>query len=31
MLGDFNEVRTIDERRGSCFNPASARVFDNFF
>ncbi|GJR27712.1 RNA-directed DNA polymerase, eukaryota [Tanacetum coccineum] len=30
MLGDFNEVRNIDERRGSVFNPASARVFNNF-
>ncbi|GJS28838.1 RNA-directed DNA polymerase, eukaryota [Tanacetum coccineum] len=30
ILGDFNEVRCIDERRGSCFNPSSARVFDHF-
>nr|GEW86600.1 RNA-directed DNA polymerase, eukaryota, reverse transcriptase zinc-binding domain protein [Tanacetum cinerariifolium] len=30
VLGDFNEVRNIDERRGSCFNPTSARVFDQF-
>nr|GEY56425.1 RNA-directed DNA polymerase, eukaryota [Tanacetum cinerariifolium] len=30
ILGDFNEVRSIDERRGSCFNPSSARVFDHF-
>nr|GEW01818.1 RNA-directed DNA polymerase, eukaryota [Tanacetum cinerariifolium] len=30
ILGDFNEVRSIDERRGSCFNPSSARVFDYF-
>ncbi|GKA04478.1 RNA-directed DNA polymerase, eukaryota [Tanacetum coccineum] len=30
MLGDFNKVRNIDERRGSVFNPASARVFNNF-
>nr|GEY15258.1 zinc finger, CCHC-type [Tanacetum cinerariifolium] len=30
ILGDFNEVRSIDERRGSCFNPSSARVFGHF-
>nr|GEV72766.1 RNA-directed DNA polymerase, eukaryota [Tanacetum cinerariifolium] len=30
VLGDFNEVRNIDEKRGSCFNPTSARVFDHF-
>nr|GEZ37625.1 RNA-directed DNA polymerase, eukaryota [Tanacetum cinerariifolium] len=30
ILGNFNEVRSIDERRGSCFNPSSARVFDHF-
>nr|GEX27840.1 RNA-directed DNA polymerase, eukaryota [Tanacetum cinerariifolium] len=30
VLRDFNEVRNIDERRGSCFNPTSARVFDQF-
>nr|GEX25498.1 RNA-directed DNA polymerase, eukaryota [Tanacetum cinerariifolium] len=30
IFGDFNEVRSIDERRGSCFNPSSARVFDHF-
>nr|GEX37939.1 RNA-directed DNA polymerase, eukaryota [Tanacetum cinerariifolium] len=30
VLGDFNEVWNIDERRGSCFNPTSARVFDLF-
>nr|GEW39691.1 RNA-directed DNA polymerase, eukaryota [Tanacetum cinerariifolium] len=30
ILGDFNEVRSIDESRGSCFNPSSARVFDHF-
>nr|GFB77625.1 RNA-directed DNA polymerase, eukaryota [Tanacetum cinerariifolium] len=30
VLGDFNEVWNIDERRGSCFNPTSARVFDRF-
>nr|GEZ49059.1 RNA-directed DNA polymerase, eukaryota [Tanacetum cinerariifolium] len=30
VLGDFNEVRNIDEMCGSCFNPTSARVFDQF-
>nr|GEZ68228.1 RNA-directed DNA polymerase, eukaryota [Tanacetum cinerariifolium] len=30
VLGDFNDVRNIDERRGSGFNPTSARVFDQF-
>nr|GFA38737.1 RNA-directed DNA polymerase, eukaryota [Tanacetum cinerariifolium] len=30
VLGDFNEVWNIDERRGSYFNPTSARVFDQF-
>nr|GEW98201.1 RNA-directed DNA polymerase, eukaryota [Tanacetum cinerariifolium] len=30
IFGDFNEVRSIDERRSSCFNPSSARVFDHF-
>ncbi|GJU99099.1 RNA-directed DNA polymerase, eukaryota [Tanacetum coccineum] len=30
IMGDFNEVCSIDERRGSCFNPSSARVFDHF-
>nr|GFC22943.1 RNA-directed DNA polymerase, eukaryota [Tanacetum cinerariifolium] len=30
VLGDFNEVWNIDKRRGSCFNPTSARVFDQF-
>nr|GEU31653.1 RNA-directed DNA polymerase, eukaryota [Tanacetum cinerariifolium] len=30
ILGDFNEVRSIDERHGSCFNPSSSRVFDHF-
>ncbi|GJW42238.1 RNA-directed DNA polymerase, eukaryota [Tanacetum coccineum] len=30
VLGDFNEVRVKDERRGSCFNVTSARVFDQF-
>nr|GEX03940.1 RNA-directed DNA polymerase, eukaryota [Tanacetum cinerariifolium] len=30
VSGDFNEVRSIDEIRGSCFNPSSARVLDHF-
>ncbi|GJZ21181.1 RNA-directed DNA polymerase, eukaryota [Tanacetum coccineum] len=30
MLGDFNEVRSIEEIRGSCFNPTSARAFNKF-
>nr|GFB23656.1 RNA-directed DNA polymerase, eukaryota [Tanacetum cinerariifolium] len=30
ILGDFNEVRSIDEKRGSCFNPSSARVLNHF-
>nr|GEX03506.1 RNA-directed DNA polymerase, eukaryota [Tanacetum cinerariifolium] len=30
VLGDFNKLRNSDERRGSCFNPTSARVFDQF-
>ncbi|GJS32565.1 RNA-directed DNA polymerase, eukaryota [Tanacetum coccineum] len=30
IMGDFNEVRSMDERRGSCFNPSSARAFDHF-
>nr|GFB27642.1 putative RNA-directed DNA polymerase, eukaryota, reverse transcriptase zinc-binding domain protein [Tanacetum cinerariifolium] len=30
VLGDFNEVQNIDKRCGSCFNPTSARVFDQF-
>ncbi|GKC10751.1 RNA-directed DNA polymerase, eukaryota [Tanacetum coccineum] len=30
IMGDFNEVRSIDERRGSTFNPYSARRFDQF-
>ncbi|GJZ64388.1 RNA-directed DNA polymerase, eukaryota [Tanacetum coccineum] len=28
IMGDFNKVRSSDERRGSCFNPSSARRFD---
>nr|GEX39358.1 RNA-directed DNA polymerase, eukaryota [Tanacetum cinerariifolium] len=31
VLGDFNEVRTSDERRGSSFNPYGAKYFDRFF
>ncbi|GKA07971.1 RNA-directed DNA polymerase, eukaryota, partial [Tanacetum coccineum] len=30
IMGDFNEVRSREERRGSCFNPYSARRFDSF-
>nr|GEZ45526.1 RNA-directed DNA polymerase, eukaryota [Tanacetum cinerariifolium] len=30
LMGDFNEVRSREERHGSCFNSYSARVFDNF-
>ncbi|GJW22503.1 RNA-directed DNA polymerase, eukaryota [Tanacetum coccineum] len=30
VLGDFNEVRVKEERRGSGFNATSARVFDQF-
>ncbi|GJU26766.1 zinc finger, CCHC-type containing protein [Tanacetum coccineum] len=30
VMGDFNEVHSSDERRGSCFNPYSARRFDRF-
>nr|GEV15709.1 RNA-directed DNA polymerase, eukaryota [Tanacetum cinerariifolium] len=30
IMGDFNEVRSKDERRGSCFNPSSYRAFDHF-
>ncbi|GJR97624.1 RNA-directed DNA polymerase, eukaryota [Tanacetum coccineum] len=30
IMGDFNDVRSIDERRGSCYNPSSARAFDHF-
>ncbi|GKB04452.1 RNA-directed DNA polymerase, eukaryota, partial [Tanacetum coccineum] len=30
VMGDFNEVRSSDERRGSCFNPYNARYFDRF-
>nr|GEV81841.1 RNA-directed DNA polymerase, eukaryota [Tanacetum cinerariifolium] len=30
VLRDFNEVWNIDEWREPCFNPTSARVFDQF-
>ncbi|GKC81301.1 RNA-directed DNA polymerase, eukaryota, partial [Tanacetum coccineum] len=30
VMGDFNEVRSNDERRGSCFNPYGAKYFDRF-
>ncbi|GKA81518.1 RNA-directed DNA polymerase, eukaryota [Tanacetum coccineum] len=30
IMGDFNEVRSVDERLGSTFNHSSARVFNNF-
>nr|GEU62969.1 RNA-directed DNA polymerase, eukaryota [Tanacetum cinerariifolium] len=30
VLGDFNEVRTEEERFGSIFNPSSARTFNQF-
>ncbi|GJW95509.1 RNA-directed DNA polymerase, eukaryota [Tanacetum coccineum] len=30
IMGDFNEVRSKDERLGSVFNPSSARIFDHF-
>nr|GEZ25419.1 RNA-directed DNA polymerase, eukaryota [Tanacetum cinerariifolium] len=30
VMGDFNEVRSNNERRGSCFHPYSARHFDRF-
>nr|GEY84655.1 RNA-directed DNA polymerase, eukaryota [Tanacetum cinerariifolium] len=30
IMGDFNEVRFEDERRGSVFNPSSARNFNHF-
>nr|GEW64033.1 RNA-directed DNA polymerase, eukaryota [Tanacetum cinerariifolium] len=29
-MGDFNEVRNKDERRGSWFNSYNSRLFDNF-
>ncbi|GJW49028.1 RNA-directed DNA polymerase, eukaryota [Tanacetum coccineum] len=30
LMGDFNEVRSSDERRGSWFNSSNARIFNNF-
>nr|GEV36560.1 RNA-directed DNA polymerase, eukaryota [Tanacetum cinerariifolium] len=30
VMGDFNEVRSGEERRGSCFNPYSAKRSDRF-
>ncbi|GKE53694.1 RNA-directed DNA polymerase, eukaryota, partial [Tanacetum coccineum] len=30
LMGDFNEVRTNDERRGSWFNSYNASLFDQF-
>ncbi|GJZ41446.1 RNA-directed DNA polymerase, eukaryota [Tanacetum coccineum] len=30
LMGDFNEVRSSAERRGSCFNPYGARYFNRF-
>ncbi|GJV17585.1 RNA-directed DNA polymerase, eukaryota [Tanacetum coccineum] len=30
IMGDFNDVRTMDERLGSSFNVSSARCFDRF-
>nr|GEX75748.1 RNA-directed DNA polymerase, eukaryota [Tanacetum cinerariifolium] len=30
VIGDFNEVRTSDERLGSVFNLSSARAFNSF-
>nr|GEU30543.1 RNA-directed DNA polymerase, eukaryota [Tanacetum cinerariifolium] len=30
FMGDFNEVRSSDERCGSWFNTANARIFNNF-
>nr|GEV17245.1 RNA-directed DNA polymerase, eukaryota [Tanacetum cinerariifolium] len=30
IMGDFNEVRSADERRGSMFYPSMARCFNNF-
>nr|GEY09381.1 RNA-directed DNA polymerase, eukaryota [Tanacetum cinerariifolium] len=31
VMGDFNEVRSIDERFGSMFNQSSSRLFNYFF
>nr|GEV85517.1 RNA-directed DNA polymerase, eukaryota [Tanacetum cinerariifolium] len=30
LMGDINEVRSREERRGSVFNPSGARVFNHF-
>nr|GEY47481.1 RNA-directed DNA polymerase, eukaryota [Tanacetum cinerariifolium] len=30
VMGDFNEVRSIDERFGSMFNQSSSRLFNHF-
>ncbi|GKB41871.1 RNA-directed DNA polymerase, eukaryota [Tanacetum coccineum] len=30
LMGDFNEVRSREERRGSVFNQSGARVFNHF-
>nr|GEY34903.1 RNA-directed DNA polymerase, eukaryota [Tanacetum cinerariifolium] len=30
IMGDFNEVRSSNERSGSCFNPYSSRRFNDF-
>nr|GEY18060.1 RNA-directed DNA polymerase, eukaryota [Tanacetum cinerariifolium] len=30
VIGDFNEVRRVEEQWGSCFNMGGARVFNNF-
>ncbi|GJY01241.1 RNA-directed DNA polymerase, eukaryota [Tanacetum coccineum] len=30
LMGDFNEVRSIEERRGSWFNASNARMFNHF-
>nr|GEX15916.1 RNA-directed DNA polymerase, eukaryota [Tanacetum cinerariifolium] len=30
VMGDFNEVRSIDERFGSMFNQSSSRLFSHF-
>ncbi|GJU33962.1 hypothetical protein Tco_1182316 [Tanacetum coccineum] len=31
IMGDFNDVRTMDERLGSSFNASSARCFDRLY
>ncbi|GJU74099.1 RNA-directed DNA polymerase, eukaryota [Tanacetum coccineum] len=30
VMGDYNEVRSNDERRGTCFNATSASAFNQF-